>query len=115
MTITVQSDGIDVQIEPGEPDVKLFIVEGFTLKVEVCEDSDGNGWGIRYTTYIKDACMTPSVWFGDATIEDEEGVKNSPFQQLFDGMTQEQAEDAFKQLMSYAGGFIGRMAASRQK
>ena len=115
MTITVQSDGIDVQIEPGEPDVKLFIVEGFTLKVEVCVDSDGNGWGIRYSTYIKDCGMTPSVWFGDADIEDEEGVKNSAFQQLFDGMTQEQAGEAFKQLMSYAGGFVGRMVASHRK
>ena len=115
MTQTVQADGVTVEIEPGEPDVKLFIVDGFTLKVEVGEDSDGNGWGIRYTTYIKDAGMTPSVWFGDTDIEDEEGVKNSECQKLFDGMTQEQAEDAFKQLMSYAGGFIGRMVASRQK
>ena len=37
---SVKCDGVDVQIEPGEPDVKLFIVDGFTLKVEVCEDGD---------------------------------------------------------------------------
>lgn len=115
MTVTVQTDGVDVQIEPGEPDVKLFTVEGFTLKVEVCEDGDGNGWGIRYSTYIKDCGMTPSVWFGDVGIEDEEGVNNSEAQKLFDGMTQEQAAEAFKQLMGYAGGFIGRMVATQRK
>lgn len=110
---SVKCDGVDVQIEPGEPDVKLFIVDGFTLKVEVCEDGDGNGWGIKYSTYIKNSGMTPSIWFGDVGIEDEEGVRNSPFQQLFDGMTQEQAEEAFHELLARAGGFIGRMVASR--
>lgn len=113
MTQTVQTDGVTVEIEPGEPDVKLFIVDGFTLKVEVCEDNDGNGWGIRYTTYVKNSGMVPSIWFGDADIEDEEGVKNSPFQKLFDEMTQEQAEAGFQDLLKHAGGFIGRMVASR--
>lgn len=109
MTVTVKSGGVDVPIFPGEPDTKFFIVEGFTLRVELCEDGDGNGWGIKYTTYVKDCGMTPSVWLGDVSVEDTEGVNNSPFTKLFNEMTQDQAEQAFYQLLGYAGGFIGKL------
>lgn len=116
MSVTVKTGDVDVVIEPGEPDTKLFIIDGFTLKVEVCEDSDGNGWGIRYTTYVKDSGIVPSVWFGDASIEDQESVNNSPFQKLFDDMTQEQAEAGFRDLLKHAGGFVGKLVqAGRTK
>lgn len=104
MAITV---GVDkVEIFPDEPDTKLFIVEGFTLKVELCENGDGDGWGIKYTTYVKGTGMTPSIWMGDTTIEDSEGVRNSPITKFFNEMTQEQAEAGFHQLLKFAGGAI---------
>ncbi len=114
MTRTVKVGDKEVTISPEDPDTKLFVIDGFTLKVELCEDDCGNGWGIKYTTYVKGSGITPSVWFGDVNIEDAEGVKNSEHTKLFDGMTEEQAREGFDTLIGHAGGFIGHMILANQ-
>lgn len=106
MTIAVQlDDGTEVQLQPDTPDTKLFVIEGFTLRVEMCENGDGRGWGIKYTTYIKDCGMIPSVWLGDANLEEPQEIIDSPATRYFEEMTQEQATEEFKRLIGYVGKF----------
>lgn len=107
MIRTVEDGSLSIAIEPGEPDVKLFVIDGFTLVAERGPNDAGEGWGIRYSTTVKGIeGVSMSVWIGNSN--DENTALTAQFDEAFNTLDEAKARAGLDQLLKYTGPFIAR-------
>lgn len=84
---------------------KLFVVDGWQLMAQACENDEGNGWGIRYSTAVEDSEVgVISIWVGNPN--DNERTADL-FDKAFAEMDEPAARKAIQVLLEQVAPLIG--------
>lgn len=86
-------------LTPGEPPWKLFVIDGWHLKIERGNNSDGDHWGLTYSTEVLPHGLQISIFVGHP---DEDGALCEALDASFNDMDEERARKGLQMLLDHA-------------